>query len=417
MARKDLSSFLFKISAWVTLSLVFAASAFAQSVYVLQFQGKPAGSGPLSPLLADGAGNLYGTTFAGGTFGYGSIYELMASGGEKILYSFTGGADGANPSGELLSDGAGTFFGTASAGGSLSGNCGYYSGCGVVWQLTPGGKLRILHTFTGGADGAQPRGGLVRGAQGVFYGTAVVGGAASGACAPQTDEPIGGCGVVFRIERDGTHSVLHAFTGGSDGQFPYSGVVRDATGNLYGATGYGGGSASTECTSLEFKGCGVVYKIDTSGQESVLHAFDGSPDAAFPEGGLILDPDGDVYGTTVRGGAADFGAVYKVDPSGNESVLYNFTGGNDGATPLAGLVRDGLGNLYGTTTQGPLSGHCSATCGGVFKLTPKGKEIVLYKFRGYFQPFAELIFHDGFLYGTTEEGGNHNAGVVFRVEP
>ena len=120
MPRKDLSSVLFKISAWVTLSLVFAASAFAQSVYVFQFQGKPAGSGPLSPLLADGAGNLYGTTFAGGTFGYGSIYELMASGGEKILYSFTGGADGANPSGELLSDGAGNFFGTASAGGNLS---------------------------------------------------------------------------------------------------------------------------------------------------------------------------------------------------------------------------------------------------------------------------------------------------------
>ncbi len=416
MPRGYLSPLVFRISTLLALAIIFTCPAFGQIVY--NFRGTPDAAGPVSPLLADGAGNFYGTTDAGGTFGYGSIYELPASGGDRVLYSFTGGADGANPSGKMLSDGSGNFFGTASRGGNDSGNCAYFNGCGVVWQLLPSGSLRVLHTFTGGADGAEPLGGLVRGAAGVFYGTAVFGGTNSGDCAPQTDEPIGGCGVAFQIERERTYSVLHTFTGGSDGQFPNSSVARDAAGNLYGTISYGGGSTSAECTSLEFKGCGVVYKIDPSEQESVLHVFSGSPDGAFAEAGLIPDPDGNVYGTTVRGGTADYGSVYKVDASGNETVLYSFTGGNDGAMPLAGLIRDGLGNLYGTTTLGPNPGHpCGATCGGVFRLTPRGKEIVLYKFRGYFQPYAEMIFHGGFLYGTTEEGGNRNSGIVFKVEP
>lgn len=416
MSRKTFSPVTFKISALLTLSVFFTCTAYAQIVY--NFLGTPDGAMPEGRLLADTAGNLYGTTTGGGAFGFGSIYELKAGGGEKILYSFTGAADGAAPSGKMLRDGNGYLIGTAEGGGSFGGNCGFLNGCGTAWILSPTGKLRVLYTFTGEADGSSPEGGLLRGANGVFYGTAEYGGSTSGPCAAQSVSQFG-CGVAFQLDRNGTYTVLHTFTGGSDGQWPVSPLAIDASGNLYGTTLYGG-STSAVCTSQENKGCGVVFKVDASGHESVLYAFNGTPDAAWPiENDVTLDASGNLYGSTIGGGASQFGAVYKVDSAGSESVLYSFTGGSDGALPRSGLVLDAKGNLFGTTTSGPtITNQCdSATCGVVFKLTPAGTETVLYKFRGNYAPIGDLLLNQGYLYGTTTGGGSHNAGVVFRIKP
>lgn len=415
MPRKTVSSYVFKISALLTLSIIFTSTALAQMPYT--FRGTPDGAMPEGRLVSDPAGNLYGTTEIGGALGNGSIYELLATGGEKILYSFAGGADGGYPSGRMVREANGYLIGTASGGGSLGGNCAFLNGCGVVWMVSPGGQLQVLHTFTGGADGAAPQGGVVRGANGTFYGATELGGSTTGECEAQNETQFG-CGVVYQINGNGDFAVLHAFAAGSDGQWPIAPLSLDASGNLYGTTFYGG-STTAACTSQENKGCGVVFKIDASGHESVVYAFAGPPDASWPiENDVTLDSAGNLCGTTAGGGASQYGAVYKIDSAGSESVLYSFTGGSDGAIPRSGLILDGKGNLYGTTTSGPtLTGECdSATCGVVFKLTPAGTETVLFKFPGNYDPIGDLLADKGYLYGTTMSGGRPNEGVVFKVK-
>jgi uncharacterized repeat protein (TIGR03803 family) len=417
MPRKTILSVTSKISALLTLSIIFTSTALAQMPHT--FRGTPDGAMPEGRLVSDPAGNLYGTTEIGGAYGNGSIYELMATGGERILYSFTGAADGGYPSGKMVRDDNGDLIGTASGGGSLGGNCAFLTGCGVVWMLSPGGKLRVLYTFTGGADGAAPLGGLVRGPNGVFHGAAEYGGSTAGPCEAQNDSQFG-CGVVFQINGDGAYTVWHTFTGASDGQFPIAPLALDASGNLYGTTLYGGGSTTAVCTSQEYKGCGVVFKVDASGHESVVYAFNGTPDAAWPiENDVTLDAADNLYGSTSGGGAFQYGAVYKIDSTGTESVLHSFTGGSDGAIPRSGLLLDAKGNLYGTTTSGPtITDQCdSATCGVVFQLTPAGTETVLYKFPGNYDPIGDLLLDQGFLYGTTMGGGSHNDGLVFKIKP
>jgi uncharacterized repeat protein (TIGR03803 family) len=160
--------------------------------------------------------------------------------------------------------------------------------------------------------------------------------------------------------------VLYSFTGGADGGNPYGGVVRDSAGNLYGVTGRWRGI-----------GVGVVFKVDTSGHETVLYTFTGGADGAYPNG-VIRDSAGNLYGTTTNGGGASgAGVVFKVDTSGHETVLYSFTGGNDGGNSSAGVIRDSQGNLYGTTSGGGASG-----AGVVFKVDTSGHETVLYSFTG-----------------------------------
>jgi len=416
MPAKARSFVVFRICALLTLSILFTSTAFAQTVY--NFQGTPDGSLPDGRLVNDAAGNFYGTTGSGGAFGFGSIYELMAGGGEKVLYSFTGGSDGWGPAGRMLRDGNGYLIGTAAGGGNFGGNCGGVNGCGTAWVLSPAGKLRVFYTFTGGTDGANPAGGLVRGANGKFYGTTEQGGSTAGPCVAQSVSQFG-CGVVFQLDRAGTYAVLHTFTG-ADGQFPVAALTLDASGNLYGTTLYGGGSASSACTSQQPSGCGAVFKIDALGNYSLLHTFNGTPDAGWPEeNDVTLDAAGNLYGTTSGGGASQWGAVYKIASAGTESVLYSFTGGNDGAIPRSGLIRDGKGNLYGSTSFGPINSsvQCTAsTCGVVFKLTPAGTETVLHRFPGRSLPVGDLLLDQGYLYGTTLGGGSGSAGVVFKVK-
>ena len=211
-----------------------------------------------------------------------------------------------------------------------------------MYKLEPSGQETVLYSFTGGADGSGPSG-VVRDAEGNLYGTTWQGGAAK-------------AGVVFRVDPAGNEAVLYTFTGHADGAFPLGGVIRDSAGNLYGTTSGGGTAAHA----------GVVYKLDAAGNYTVLYSFTGGDDGDSPQSGVTRDSAGNLYGTTYRGGAAGAGVVYKLDTAGNETVLHSFTGGADGSTPYAGVILDSAGNLYGTTFYG---GKYSG--GVVFKLTPQ----------------------------------------------
>ncbi len=260
---------------------------------------------------------------------------------------------------------------------------------------------RVLYSFQGGAGGAFPFAGLVRDAQGNLYGTTYGGGDPT--C-------ISGCGIVFKVDTTGKETVLHTFSS-PDGQHPYAGLVQDAQGILYGTTGYGGASGS-----------GTVFKVDTTGEETVLYSFTDRADGGFPVADLVLDAQGNLYGTTGYGGASGWGTVFKVDTTGKETVLYSFTIGADGSSPDAGLVRDAQGNLYGTTpTGGDLA--CLYGCGTVFKVDTTGKETVLYSFTGKqalgdgANPSADLVPDaQGNLYGTTSSRGAYLYGTVFKVD-
>jgi len=210
--------------------------------------------------------------------------------------------------------------------------------------------------------------------------------------------------VATQFSQAQTLSVLYNFGGAADGGDPYAGVIRDSSGNLYGTVGYGGTSYA-----------GGVYKADALGNETMLYSFTGGTDGNFPVGPLVRDNAGNLYGTTLYGGAS-FGTVFKLDAGGNETVLHTFTGAPDGASPSAGLISDATGNLYGTTDLGGLYGW-----GTVFRLDPAGNETVLHSFTNGEDgavPLGGLIRDaQGGLYGTTYYGGAYGAGTVFKLTP
>ena len=302
------------------------------------------GGTPVANLIRDASGNLYGTTYQGATpSGGGTVFKLDPSGNETILHSFSMGSDGGNPDCGLIMDAQGNLYGTTFSGGAY--------GNGTVFKVDPSGNETVLHSFTGGSDGYMPYAGLIMDAQGNLYGTTF-----------SSDNPAQGNGVVFKLDPAGSETVLYTFTGGRDGAWPNA-LIMDAARNLYGTTGYGG---NLDCYSGQ--GCGTVFKVDPSGNETVLHSFTAGSDGQGPTGSLIMDQQGNLYGMTVYGGAHGWGTVFRLDPSGNETVLYSFTGGNDGKQPIGGLVMDATNNLYGTTYGGGASNNCFGGCGTVFKL-------------------------------------------------
>ncbi len=386
--------------------LFLAAAVQAQTYEVLySFAGGSDGALPSGTLLRDKHNNLYGTTLSGGNtkcngFGCGTVFKLSAAGKETVLYRFHGQPD-ANAPASLLVDEAGTLYG-AGGGGT--------TGYGAIFRINAGAEESLLYSFTGAADGQGPGSNLIRDGAGNLYGTTLGGGDFS-YCS-------NGCGTVYKVDPSGKHSVLHTFTGPPDGAYPLAGLVMDAEGNLYGATN-GGGTGPCVTT------CGVVFKIDTQGVETIVHNFAGQPnDGSGPDATLLMDAAGNLYGTTISGGASNMGTVFKLDPQGVVTILHSFTGGRDGGSPSTPVVHDGAGNLYGTTYSGGLArcGFMGEGCGVIFRLDNSGNLSVLHAFTdgndGGF-PYSGGLTLDpaGNLYGVTLDGGSSGNGVVFKVTP
>jgi uncharacterized repeat protein (TIGR03803 family) len=362
------------------------------------------------------------------------------------LYSFKGSPDGGIPVAGVVRDAFGNLYGTTIAGGSR--HC--YPGCGTVFMIDRNGQETLLHTFVY-KDGAGAEGGLIADKSGTLYGTTQVnaggengygwgnifmldltgrfriihkflgipsdGGYPEGELVrdplgnlygattlggPFTECNFNGCGTIFKIDVTGNETILYNFTGGPDGGEPFGGVVADKGGNLYGSTYFGG--------MLNF---GTVFKVDSYGNETVLHSFTGAPDGKSPTGGLVLDQGGNLYGTTSAGGTSDLGTVFKIDTFGNVTVLHNFTGDADGSSPYAGLLQNEAGDLYGTTQVKGIGGW-----GTVFKITASGKFKLLHSFNGIDggSPRGRLTLDPaGNLYGTTGDGGTYGWGTVFKI--
>jgi uncharacterized repeat protein (TIGR03803 family) len=385
--------------------LLLVRSAAAQTfteLYPFNSKGDLSDGGwPEAGVTRDAAGNLYGTTFFGGTGagcdiyfgGCGTVFKVDTSGTETVLHSFgaAGSPDGANPTARLVPDASGNLYGTTAYGGKY--------GFGVVFKIDAAtGNETILHYFAGGTDGANPNAGVVRDAAGNLYGTTRYGGKG---CYGR------GCGTVFEISATGQETILYRFGDFPDGASPLGGVALDSSGNIYGTTWLGG------VYSL-----GTVFRLDSSGQETVLHSFAGASDGANPIGGPVLDKAGNLYGATSAGGP-HFGILYKIDTSGNERVLYSFTGGTDGAYPYAHLLVDTAGNLFGTASQGGCCGQ-----GTVFEFSA-GTLTALHGFSAAPNgtnsdgqiPMGGLITDSsGNLYGTAAEAGTYGWGSVFELQ-
>ena len=407
------------------------------------------GENPQAALILDHERNLYGTAFSGGDLtkcggaGCGVVFRLDRSGRETVLYSFQAGLDGAGPAADLLRDQRGNLYSTTHGGGDVNGCFEQgvpWSGCGVVFRVDPNTHTeKTLYSFTGSTDGGGPSSGLVPDDAGNLYGTTVFGG--DFAC---SFYGLPGCGVVYKLDPAGKETVLHAFTGGADGLAPYGDLLLDQKGDLFGAADNGGDTSSQFCggTVLSLTGlagCGTVYQIGRDGRFTVQHTFHGTDGGPYPDGWLVSDHEGNLYGMTGNGGnlsgcsGLGCGTVFKLDQSGKETVLYSFTGAADGAVPLASVIRDSAGNLYGTTYNGGdlTDSPCASLggCGVVFKLDRAGNETVLHTFTGGTDganPSANLILdEDGNLYGTTSFGGDvtdspcsalGGCGVVFKID-
>jgi uncharacterized repeat protein (TIGR03803 family) len=290
-------------------------------------------------------GILYGTTLRGGVIGYGTIFKLQGR-TQTILHSFSVEPDGAQPGGALILDDSGNLYGTTIDGGMFA--------SGTIFKLDKDGVETILYNFCSQGncvDGTNPTTGLIRDAAGNLYGTTSSGGPS-------------GNGTVFKLDTNNVETVLYAFTGKQDGGAPQAGLVMDAGGNLYGSALFGGHLGCNPTL-----GCGTVFEVDTTGTETVLHAFKGGKDGAMPVGGLVLDAENNLYGTSQNNGAAGYGTVFRLT-GGVFKVLHSF-GNTDGAFPQASLFQDTNGNLIGTTELGgDLNCNGGEGCGTVFKIAP-----------------------------------------------
>jgi uncharacterized repeat protein (TIGR03803 family) len=411
-------------------------------LYVFDLQPHNDGSGvPFGGLLNVNS-TIYGTTYLGkglqrapcreGEYGScGTVYSLGTTGEYKTIHAFRGAMRNGKLPGAGLIDVNGTLYGTTERGGS---GC----DCGTVYSISTTGAEKVLYSFTGGSDGADPTQGNLLYINGTLYGTTLKGG--STGCYYGD-----GCGTVYSVSTSsGEEKVLHSFGSGDDGERPSWGLIN-VSGTMYGTTRVGGAHA---CGTVISRGCGTVYSISASGVEKALYSFAGGSDGAAPNGGLI-DVKGTLYGTTELGGTScggtnpGCGTVYSITTTGTEKVLYSFRGGSDGLNPTGPLI-DVKGKLYGVTAGYfvccarvgvPAStfvrnvpsatppvregGDTGGSKGTVFSVTTSGTEKVLYSFRGGadgWQPDTPLIDVSGTLYGTTRYGGKA-WGTVFALSP
>lgn len=357
------------------------------------------GADPYAGPILDRLGNLYGTTYLGGRYGSGSVYEISPNGSSwtyTSLYSLKGIKDGAGPAfGSLAFGPKGLLLGTTEGGGNFGTDFAVCPRTDCTWVES------VIHRFGTGQDGAQPIGGVAFDAAGNFYGTTSLGGSY-------------GNGTVFEEKHTGSswvESVIYSFTGGNDGFNPVSGVTVDAHGNLYGTTSLGGAN-----------GYGVVFELSPTSSgwnQTVLYTFQGLNDGQNPVGGVILDPAGNIYGSTFFGGADGGGTVYELSPSGGSwtfALLHSFS---TYYGPYNKLTLDAKGNVYGTTNGAGANG-----LGSVFKLTPGNGTWTftdLYDFPGGADgslPWGSVaVDAKGNIFGTASVGGSQNQGLVFEIIP
>jgi uncharacterized repeat protein (TIGR03803 family) len=393
-----------------TAVFVFSlASATAATTDVIFSFDEDEGAYPDSDLETDSFGNIYGTTVLGGDFGGGTVFRLSSTPNgwvHTILYSFTGGADGGEPYKGVTLDREGNLYGTAVTGGS--GSC--EGGCGVAYKLTKSGGTwtqRVIHAFTGGNDGSGPGARLTVDREGNVYGMTPIGGAyglgtiykihqgprggwtfkvihaftggadgGSGSAGRMilrngllygaaTTGGTYGSGVVFELTPRAVgrwdFRTIYSFRGQPDGSFPYGALLFDGSGNVYGTTYYGGTN-----------NIGAVYKLSRrpvgEWNESVIYSFQDVPDGNSSISNLVFDGAGNLYGTTSEGGLGR-GTIFKLSPVGGgqwtETVVHRFQGPPDGAFPYNGLVVDRFGNFYGATVHGGDDDD-----GSVYQFTP-----------------------------------------------
>ena len=402
------------------LSAAAASGAPAQTFRTLWNFDSANGDYPYAGLVQATDGSLYGTTLYGGanngcTSGCGTIYKVSTNGELTTIHSFAGyPTEGSSPGAALIQGTDGNFYGTTFSGG-VSTTCGIV-GCGTVFRVTPSGTLTTLYSFcsqTNCVDGEFPGAGLIEGTDGNFYGTTVEGGA-------NPDCYGVGCGTVFKITRSGTLTILYSFCSQSsciDGSSPYAGLVEASDGNFYGTTEAGGAISD-----------GTIFEITPGGQLTVIYSFCSQAncsDGAEPEAGLIQATDGNLYGTTYRGGAQQDGTIFKITTQGILTTLYSFcaqTNCSDGYFPADALIQATDGDFYGTT---PDAGRLNRAGGTIFRVTSTGSLTTLHTFcsQGSCQngatPVGGLVQDtNGRLYGTALQGGsgrecNGGCGTIF----
>ena len=298
------------------------------------------GAIPYAPLILDNAGNIYGTTYQGGSASFGTVFKVDTAGNETVLYGFDVGG-GCYPYQGLVRDRGGNLYGTATWCGS--------STKGTIFKVGSAGNFTRLHSFRGKpSDGGHAElGHLTMDKSGDLYGATLHGGAQ-------------GRGALYKVSKSGTLTLLHSFAGGTeDGCNPSGSVARDKAGNIYGTTSACGSS-----------GNGNVWKVSKKGKETILHNFaGGTSDGCAPEAGVARDSKGNLYGVAYGCGAYGYGALYKLSAKGKLSLLHNFAN-SDGANPIGEVLRTSNGTLYGTTSWGGTSDCNGYGCGTVWKLTP-----------------------------------------------
>lgn len=371
----------------VRYSALTASNGYRTIFRFSDLKGTAPGAG-----LVELGGELYGTTSSGGKYGSGTVYKISPSGTEKVIHSFRSGfGDGIDPLYGSLTLVKGVFYGTTEYGGAHT--------AGTVYSITPSGNEKVVYSFKGGKDGANPWGGLVA-INSVLYGTTYAGG-------PKNR------GTVFSVTTNGNNErMLHAFAGGKDGANPTAGLTRVGIKGLFGTTEIGGAA-----------NLGTVFEVSGS-TAHVFYSFRGGSanDGANPTSALTY-ANGTLYGMTDNGGAGGgktpYGTVFSLSLTGHEKVLYTFLNSPDGANPSYGALTYFNGALFGVTRQGGTPGQ-----GTIFKMTPSGAETQLYAFLGEADggdgllPYGAPVEFGGTLYGTTFEGGNaQQNGTAYRILP
>ena len=372
-----------------------------QDLVVHSFGNGNDGQNPVGALVSDAANNLYGTTSTNGLYGKGTVFKVSSDGTETILHNFGNGNDGQTPLGRLILDGTGNLFGTTSAGGIY--------GYGTAFEMAPDGTETVLYNFGNSpGDGQNPSAGLIFDGAGNMYGTTVNGGAFGGGTAFELSPQENRCC---------REAPVYNFGNGNDGRNPQSELVMDAAGNFYGTTANGGtnsGGMIFELSPQENRCC----------REAPVYNFGGSGDGKNPYGGVVFDALGNLYGTTVNGGANSAGTAFEVSPNGaswTETFLHSFGSGSDGQNPYATLVFDRSGNLYGTTENGGVY-----LKGMVFELSLLEnrccREAPVYNFGfsandGQHPKAGVIIDNSGNLDGTTVSGGSFGGGTVYGILP